>query len=69
VFVAALMAGALLGYLVLQNRPLEMRMVLVALATGCLITTVAQGIIPERRPTARGSQASRSVACRSPSGG
>jgi ZIP family zinc transporter len=46
-FVAALMAGALLGYLVLQNQPLEVRMVLVALASGFLITTVVQGIIPE----------------------
>jgi len=46
-FVVALMAGALLGYLVLQNRSLELRMVLVALASGFLITTVVQGIIPE----------------------
>jgi len=46
-FVASLMAGALLGYLVLQNQPLGTRMVLVALASGFLITTVVQGIIPE----------------------
>ena len=46
-FVASLMAGALLGYLVLQNQPLGLRMVLVALASGFLITTVVQGIIPE----------------------
>jgi ZIP family zinc transporter len=46
-FVVSLMAGALLGYLVLQNQPLELRMVLVALASGFLITTVVQGIIPE----------------------
>jgi zinc transporter ZupT len=46
-FVASLMAGALLGYLVLENQPLELRMVLVALASGFLITTVVQGIIPE----------------------
>jgi zinc transporter, ZIP family len=46
-FVVALMAGALLGYLVLQNQPLELRMVLVALASGFLITTVVEGIIPE----------------------
>jgi zinc transporter ZupT len=45
--VAALMGGALLRYPVLQNRPLERRMVLVALASGFLITTVVQGIIPE----------------------
>jgi hypothetical protein len=46
-FGAALMVGALFGYLVLQHRPLELRMVLVALASGFLITTVVQGIIPE----------------------
>ena len=46
-FVASLMAGAVLGYLVLQNQPLGLRMVLVALASGFLITTVVQGIIPE----------------------
>jgi len=46
-FVASLMAGALLGFLVLQYRPLELRMLLVALASGFLITTVVQGIIPE----------------------
>jgi zinc transporter ZupT len=46
-FVIALMAGAILGYLVLQNQPLELRMILVALASGFLITTVVQGIIPE----------------------
>ena len=46
-FVAALMVGAILGYLVLQNQSLGTRMVLVALASGFLITTVVQGIIPE----------------------
>jgi ZIP family zinc transporter len=46
-FIVAMVAGALLGYLVLQNQPIELRMVLVALASGFLITTVVQGIIPE----------------------
>jgi zinc transporter ZupT len=46
-FAASLMAGALLGYLVLQYRPLELRMVLVALASGFLIMTVVKGIISE----------------------
>lgn len=46
-FVAALMAGALFGFLVLENQPLTVRMVLVALASGFLITTVVQGVIPE----------------------
>jgi zinc transporter, ZIP family len=45
--VAALIAGALLGFLVLQNQSLALRMVLIALASGFLITTVVQGIIPE----------------------
>lgn len=46
-FAAAMMAGALLGFFVLQNQPVEVRMVLVSLASGFLITTVVQGIIPE----------------------
>jgi ZIP family zinc transporter len=46
-FVVVLLAGSILGYLVLQNQPVEVRMVLVALASGFLITTVVQGIIPE----------------------
>lgn len=46
-FVVALVAGALLGFAVLQNQPLALRMVLVALAGGFLITTVIQGVIPE----------------------
>jgi zinc transporter, ZIP family len=46
-FVVASMAGALPGYWVLQYQPLDLRMVLVSLATGFLITTVVQGIIPE----------------------
>ena len=35
---SSLLAGALLGYLVLQNQPLTARMVLVSLASGFLIT-------------------------------
>jgi zinc transporter, ZIP family len=46
-FGAATLAGALLGFLVLQNQPVEVRMVLVSLASGFLITTVVQGIVPE----------------------
>jgi ZIP family zinc transporter len=45
--IVALMGGALLGYLVLQNQPLEVRLVLVGLASGFLLTTVVEGIIPE----------------------
>ena len=39
--------GAVLGYVVLRNQPLEIRFILAALASGFLITTVVQGIIPE----------------------
>lgn len=45
--VIAMIGGALLGFLVFQNQPLGLRMVLVGLASGFLITTVVQGIIPE----------------------
>lgn len=44
---AAIIGGALLGYLLLRNQPLGLRMILVALASGFLITTVTQGMIPE----------------------
>ena len=39
--------GAVLGFVVLRNQPLEIRFILAALASGFLITTVVQGIIPE----------------------
>jgi ZIP family zinc transporter len=44
---AAVSTGALLGYLVLRNQALELRLILIALASGFLITTVIQGMIPE----------------------
>jgi zinc transporter ZupT len=43
----AVLGGALFGYLVLRNQPLELRLFLVALASGFLITTVTQTMIPE----------------------
>jgi ZIP family zinc transporter len=43
----AVLGGAMLGFLVLRNQSLETRLVLIALASGFLITTVAQTIIPE----------------------
>jgi ZIP family zinc transporter len=43
----AVLGGALFGYLVLRNQPLELRLVLIALASGFLITTVTQTMIPE----------------------
>jgi len=46
-FFLCVLAGALLGYLVLRNQSPELRLILVALASGFLITTVVQGLIPE----------------------
>jgi ZIP family zinc transporter len=46
-FFLAILLGAMFGYLVLRNQSLEFRLILVALASGFLITTVIQGIIPE----------------------
>jgi ZIP family zinc transporter len=43
----AVLGGAMLGFLVLRNQPLAARLVLIALASGFLITTVAQTMIPE----------------------
>lgn len=41
------LGGAVLGYVFLQNRSAELRVVLVALASGFLVTTVTQSLIPE----------------------
>jgi len=46
-FVICLVGGALLGYLLLRNQSLEFRLILIALASGFLITTVTQSMIPE----------------------
>lgn len=46
-FGVAVLAGAVLGYLVLRHQAVEVRMLLVALASGFLITMVAQSLIPE----------------------
>lgn len=46
-FIVAIVGGAALGYLVLRNQPLELRVALVALASGFLTTTVTQSMIPE----------------------
>lgn len=43
----AVFGGAMLGYLVLRNQSLQLRFILVALASGFLITMVIQGMIPE----------------------
>lgn len=46
-FVVAIVGGAALGYLVLRNQSLELRVALVAVASGFLVTTVTQSMIPE----------------------
>jgi ZIP family zinc transporter len=46
-FIACILAGAVVGYGILRNQPESVRLVLVVLASGFLITTVAQGMIPE----------------------
>jgi ZIP family zinc transporter len=46
-FALALMGGAVFGYLVLRNASPDARFTLVAVASGFLITTVTQSIIPE----------------------
>jgi ZIP family zinc transporter len=46
-FMGCIIGGALLGYGLLRNQPLEIRLVLIALASGFLITLVTQSMIPE----------------------
>jgi ZIP family zinc transporter len=46
-FAAALMGGSLVGFFVFRNQSIEIRLIAVALASGFLITTVTQSIIPE----------------------
>ena len=46
-FFVFFMAGALIGYVVLRNQSLDVRLILIALASGFLLTTVTQGMIPE----------------------
>ena len=46
-FIVAIIGGALLGFLVFRNQPLELRLILIALSSGFLITTVTQSMIPE----------------------
>ena len=41
------MAGTLLGYTLLRNQTESVRVILIALASGFLITTITQGLIPE----------------------
>ncbi len=46
-FIACIIGGAVLGYGLLRDLSLETRLMLIALASGFLITTVTQGMIPE----------------------
>jgi ZIP family zinc transporter len=46
-FVVCILVGAMVGYGLLRNQSLAVRLALVALASGFLITTVAQSMIPE----------------------
>ena len=46
-FMVAIVGGAAIGYLILREQPLEVRLALIALASGFLTTTVTQSMIPE----------------------
>jgi ZIP family zinc transporter len=46
-YFACVLGGAVLGYAVLQDQSVELRLVLISLASGFLVTTVTQSLIPE----------------------
>ena len=46
-YFACVLLGAMLGFLLLRDAPLGLRFALIALASGFLITTVTQSMIPE----------------------
>jgi ZIP family zinc transporter len=46
-YFGCVLGGAVLGYTVLQHQPVEIRLVLVSFASGFLVTTVTQSLIPE----------------------
>jgi ZIP family zinc transporter len=46
-FVVCIVGGALLGFGLLRNQALGIKLILIALASGFLITTVTQSLIPE----------------------
>jgi ZIP family zinc transporter len=46
-FIVCIVGGAVIGYGLLRNQSLEIRLVLIALASGFLITLVTQSMIPE----------------------
>lgn len=49
IFGTAIVGGALLGYIVFRNQSIEARLFVIAIASGFLITTVTQSIIPEAK--------------------
>lgn len=49
IFSAAIVGGALLGFIVFRNQSIEARLFVIAIASGFLITTVTQSIIPEAK--------------------
>lgn len=46
-FIVCIMGGAMLGFGPFRNQSLEVRLILIALSSGFLITTVTQALIPE----------------------
>lgn len=46
-FIVCIIGGTVIGYGLLRNQALETRLILIALASGFLITTVTQSMIPE----------------------
>jgi ZIP family zinc transporter len=46
-FFGCVLGGAILGYVLIRNQPEAVKLTLIALAAGFLITTVTQSIIPE----------------------
>jgi ZIP family zinc transporter len=46
-FIVCVVGGAILGFFLFRNQALQVRMILIALASGFLITTVTQSMIPE----------------------
>jgi ZIP family zinc transporter len=46
-FMVCIVGSAVVGNLLLANQPLELRLMLIAFASGFLLTTVTQSLIPE----------------------
>ncbi len=46
-FIVCIVGGAALGYVILRNQSLAIRLILITFASGFLITTITQSMIPE----------------------